>query len=61
MNGLLKNWLMGNLRLNRFLGKLGLDRLLGDFGLCLILNLPLGLLELRLNEILLIMTWPGEL
>jgi hypothetical protein len=65
MNRVLKNLLMASLRVDRFLGKTWLDRLLWDSGLIsllyLILNLQLGLLELRLNEILLIMTWRGEL
>ena len=62
----LKNWLMGNLGLDRLVGDLGLGGLVGDFALInllryLVVILPLGLLELRLNEILLIMSWPGEL
>jgi hypothetical protein len=57
---------MGNLGLDRLLGDLGLGGLVGDFALInllryLVVILPLGLLELRLNEILLIMSWPGEL
>jgi hypothetical protein len=57
---------MGNLGLDRLVGDLGLGGLVGNFALInllryLVVILPLGLLELRLNEILLIMSWPGEL